>query len=97
MPQAVYILWATLLVIAVLAIPVLVFLLHQSWRAAWNIQRYFREMADAGEGIADHTDHIKALDDTISVAGGMLDTAVEVDKDAHTIEKVLSKRAAKFN
>ena len=94
-PQAVYILWSILLVIAVLAIPVLVFLLHQVWRAAYHIERYFKDMAIAGMGIAVNTDHVVALEDTTSVAGTILSTTTQIDEHAEIIEKTLEERAAK--
>ena len=95
MPQAVYIIWTILLAIAVLAIPVLVFLLHQVWRAAYHIERYFKDMATAGMGIAVNTDHVTALEDTTSVAGTILSTAAQIDEHAKVVEKTLGERAAK--
>ena len=40
--------------------------------AARSIERYFKEMKEAGIGVANNTEHIKALDDTIGVASGIL-------------------------
>ena len=50
-----------------------------------------------GLGIAGNTDHISALDDTISVASGMLDVAGQIDGNANTIKTALGDRAAKLN
>lgn len=97
MPQAVYILWAILLVVAVLAIPVITVGLHLTWQAARSIERYFAEMRDAGAGIAENTQHIKALNDTLAVASDMLDTAGAVNDHAATIKDTLAERAAKLN
>lgn len=93
MSQVIIILWILLLIVAVVAIPVLVTLLHRTWLAARSIERYFADMRDAGLGIADHTSHIKVLEDTISVASDMLDTAVDTDRHAATIEETLAARA----
>lgn len=97
MSQAVLILWTILLVVTVLLLPLIVSLLHRTWVASRNIERYFKEMLEAGLGVAGNTDHIKALDDTISVAGGMLEVAGKIDENANTIKEVLADRAAKLN
>ena len=97
MSQAVIILWTILLVVTVLLLPLIVSLLHKTWVASRNIERYFKEMLEAGLGIAGNTEHIKALNDTISVAGGMLDVAGKIDGNAKTIKGALADRAAKLN
>ena len=97
MSQAVLILWTILLVVTVLLLPLIVSLLHKTWVASRNIERYFKEMLDAGLGIAGNTEHIKALNDTISVAGGMLDVAGNINENANTIQGALADRAAKLN
>ena len=65
---------------------------HNS-NAALNIRRYLREMLTAGVGIAENTSSISALNDTISVAVGMVQTAEEIEKHTATIATVLSQRA----
>ena len=97
MSQAVIILWIILLIVTVLLLPLIVSLLHKTWVASRNNERYFKEMLEAGLGIAGNTEHIKALNDTISVAGGMLDVAGKIDENANTIEGALAGRAAKQN
>lgn len=97
MSQAVLILWTILLVVTVLLLPLIVSLLHKTWVASRNIERYFKEMLDAGLGIAGNTEHIKALNDTISVAGGMLEVAGKINENANTIKGALGDRAAKLN
>lgn len=97
MAQVVIILWIILLVVAVMAIPVLVTLLHRTWLAARSIERYFADMRDAGIGVAAHTEHIKALDDTISVASNMLNTSADIDSHAATIKNTLDQRAKELN
>lgn len=93
-PDAVYVIWAITLALAVLVIlPVAVYLLHRTLTAARGIERYLAEMRDAGIGIAGNTRHITALDDTISVATQMLDTAGSINDHAATIEMTLAARA----
>ncbi len=97
MSQAVIVLWTILLIVTVLLLPLIISLLHRTWVASKNIERYFKEMLEAGLGIAGNTEHIKALDDTIKVAGGMLEVAGEIDANANTIKGALADRAAKLN
>ena len=95
MPQAIYVLWTILLIVTVLLLPFIVGLLHRTWKAARSIEGYFAEMLEAGVGIAENTGSIEALDDTISVAGGILSTAGEINQHAETIKKTLADRATK--
>lgn len=94
MPQPVFVIWAITLAIAVLVVlPLVVYLLQRTLNAARNIELYFAEMRDAGVGIASNTSHITALDDTISVATQILDTAGSLKDHAATIETTLTARA----
>ncbi len=97
MPQAVYILWAILLIIVILATPLLVLLLHRTWKAARGIEIYFAEMLTAGLGIAGNTDNVKALDDTIQTAETILNKAGEINEHSEIIKKTLAARAAASN
>ncbi len=95
MPQAVYVIWVMVLVVAVLVLPLVVYLLHRTLRAARSIARYFEEMRIAGEGIAANTGHIPALEQTIEAGGTLLATAGDIDAHAATIEDVMIQRAAR--
>lgn len=97
MSQAVLILWTILLVVTVLLLPLIISLLHRTWRASRNIERYFKEMNEAGGGIAGNTAHITALNDTIGVATTMLGVAGQIDENAATIKGALAGRAANLN
>ena len=97
MPQAVYILWIIVLVVALILFPFIVRLLHKTFMAAKNIERYLREMKEAGMGIAGNTAHITALDSTITVAVDILESAGKINANAETIETVMADRSAKFN
>ena len=95
--NAVQILWAILLLVAVLLLPFIIRLLHKTLTAAKSIERYLKEMKEAGLGIAGNTEHIKALNSTIDVAVDILGSAGEINKNAETIKVTLADRAAKFN
>ncbi len=97
MPSAVYTLWIIVLAVALLLFPFIVRLLHKTMLAAKNIERYLREMKEAGLGIAGNTGYITALDSTIEVATGILDSAGKINTNAETIETVMADRSAKFN
>lgn len=97
MPQVVFTLWAILLIVTVLLLPYIVYLLHRTWVAAKNIERYFKESLDAGLGIAASSDKIVALDDTITVASGMLEVAGSINKHAEIVKDTVGGRAAKLN
>lgn len=97
MPQTVYILWIIVLVVALILFPFIVRLLHKTFVAAKNIELYLREMKEAGLGIAGNTAHITALNSTIEVATGILDSAGKINSNAETIKTVMADRSAKFN
>ncbi len=91
------ILWMILLIVAVLILPFIVRLLHKALIAANYIERYLKEMNEAGMGIAGNTEHINALNSTIDVAVGILGSAGEINSNSQIIETTLADRAAKFN
>ncbi len=96
LPTAVYAIWWTvLLVVVVVIVPLAIGLLHRTLRAALWIRRYLAEMLTHGVGIAENTNSIAALTDTISIAGAMVETAGNMEQHTGTIAKVLSQRAAK--
>lgn len=97
MPGIVYTLWIIVLAVALLLFPFIVRLLHKTLIAAKNIERYLREMKEAGLGIAANTGHITALDSTIGVATDILGSAGKINSNAETIKVTLADRAAKFN
>ncbi|MGQ0606832.1 MAG: hypothetical protein ACT4OQ_00005 [Chloroflexota bacterium] len=95
-PALVYVLWWILLIVAVLVVlPIVVYLLHRTLNAARGIERHFATALEAGLGIAGNTANIVALEDTISVAGGILETAGEIEQHAATIETALGARGGR--
>ena len=95
--DAVHVIWAaTLLLVVVVIVPLAVLLLHRALRAAISIRRYLDEMLAAGVGVAGNTASIAALDDTISVAGTMVEVAGNIKQHSATIASVLATRAGRL-
>lgn len=93
-PDAVYTLWAIgLAVTLVVFVPLAVYLLHRTWRAARSIQRYAAEALQAAAGIARNTPTIGALGATIEAATDMLGAASAVERKLDTIAGVLEQRS----
>jgi hypothetical protein len=93
-PDAVYTIWAIGVVVTlVLFVPLAVYLLHRTWRAARSIQRYAAEALVAARGIAGNTQHITALDGTIAIATEMLDAAGAAERKLNTVATVLEDRS----
>ena len=97
MPAIVNILWIVVLAVALILFPFIVRLLHKTFIAAKNIERYLKDMKEAGLGIAGNTEHITALNSTIDVAVDILNSAGKINTNAETIKGVMADRAAKFN
>ncbi len=97
MPVTVYVLWIIVLAVAVLLLPFIIRLLHKTLIAAKHIERYLKEMKEAGLGIAGNTEHITALNSTIEVATDILGSAGKINSNAETIKVTMANRAAKFN
>ncbi len=95
MPQVVYILWAIVLLVVIIALPFLVVLLNQALREARFIEKYMADMLTAGVGIAQNTDHIRKLEDTIQTATRILKTAETINTHSQTIQITLASRAGK--
>jgi len=94
LPNAVYtIWWIGLLVTLVVFVPLAVYLLHRTWRAARSIQWYAAEALTAAAGIAGNTKYVPALDDTIGVASQMLGVADGIVSKLDTAATVLAERA----
>jgi hypothetical protein len=93
-PDTVYTIWAIGIVLTlVVFVPLAVYLLHRTFRAARSIQRYAAEALIATRGIAGNTRHIPALDATAAVATDMLGAAGGVERKLDTIAGVLEARA----
>ena len=94
LPTAVYVIWwVTLIIVALIIVPVTIALLHKTLRATIAIKRYLSEMLAAGVVIADNTSSIPALKETISIGGDMLGTAEKLKEHTGALAEVLSSRA----
>ena len=94
MPDTVYtIWWVGLIATLVVFVPLSVYLLHRTWVAARSIRQYAAEALTAAAGIANNTQHIPALDATISVGGAMVGIAGEIAAKLEAAGGVLAGRA----
>ncbi|GAC1444977.1 MAG: hypothetical protein NVSMB52_04930 [Chloroflexota bacterium] len=94
-PGIVYFLWwATLVIAVVVILPLAVYLLHRTLRAARQIERYAATTLTAGVGVAGNTANIEALNSTIAVAVDILGSAKAIEEHTGAIEGVLGARAA---
>ncbi len=95
-PMAVYVIWwATLIVAVVVVLPLAVYLLHRTLVAARQIERYAARALEAGVGIAGNTENVGALERTISVATGIVETARSIEQRTGTIEEVFEAQAGR--
>lgn len=95
-PTAALVVWGiTLLIIAVVIVPLAVALLQRTLKAARSIESYLAEMRAAGLGVAQHTGAIPALDQTIGTAGAMGGVAGRLAKRAAAIAGILAARAGR--
>lgn len=94
-PGAVYVIWWLVLAVAVfIVLPLILYLLHRTLRAARHIERYFAETLEAGVAIVQSTGAEPALNDTIAVATGILETAGAIEQKAGAAASVLASRVA---
>jgi hypothetical protein len=71
-----YWIWAvTLAVITFVVVPVALYWLHRLLKAARSIERYTREMLEAGVGIANNTAAVPALEQTLATAGSLVEAS----------------------
>jgi len=92
-PVAVYVIWwATLIVAVVVVLPLAVYLLHRTLRAARQIEHYAARALAAGVGIAGNTKNVSALKDTISTATGILESTNSIKGRTGAIEGVFETR-----
>lgn len=92
-PDAVYTIWAVGLVVTLVVwVPIAVYSLHRTWRAAQSIRRYAHESLVAARGIVHNTSSISALTATIGVATDMVTTAEAVEQKLGAIGDLLASR-----
>mgnify|MGYP001806624763 FL=1 len=79
--------WAvTLVIVAVVIVPLALSLLGRALAAARNIEGYMKDMRTAGVGIAGNTAAIPALDTTLATAAAMAPVAQGIAETAAAAE-----------
>jgi len=86
---------ATLLVVALLIVPVAVSFLARALTAARAIERYLADMLAAGVQVADHTGAVPALDQTIEAAVAMKPVASAIEAKTAAVAALIAQRAQK--
>lgn len=93
MPDVVYTIWTVGLVVTLVVwVPIAVYSLHRTWKAAQSIRGYAYESLEAAKGIVHNTASISALTATIGVATDMVTTAEAVERKLGTIADLLASR-----
>lgn len=86
-------LWWTVLAVALLVVvPLAVYLLHRTWRAARMIERYTADTLAAARGVAEHTASIPALDRTVEAAGPLKERTGRLVAASERLGETLSSR-----
>lgn len=84
----------TLLIVALIVVPVAFHHLRRALNAAWAIERNMADMLEAGGKIAGHTGAVPALDQTIRVAVAMKPVAEAIETRTKAVAALLGTRAA---
>lgn len=91
-PPAVFWIWGiTLAVVTLIVVPLALYLLHRTLRAAMSIERYTRESLEAGVGIASNTAAISALDETIAAATSLLEATQKLRQRTADISEAVRR------
>ena len=78
----VYWIWgATLVIVTLVIVPLAIYRLHRTLRAAIMIEKHTRESLEAGVRIMENTAAVAALDETIAAATSLLE-ATKILQDA---------------
>ncbi len=84
----------TLLIVALVIVPVAIHYLRRALKAARAIERNLKDMLDAGVKIAGHTGAVPALDATIKTAVAMKPVADSIEGKTRVVAELLAGRAA---
>ena len=85
--------WTTLAIVVFVIVPLAVYLLDRTLRAARSIRVYVAEMLAAGLGVAGNTAAIPALADTTATAVEMIGVAERLKAHSSTLVTILGQRA----
>lgn len=93
-PPAVFWIWgATLVIVTMVIVPVAIYLLHRTLRAAMAIERNIREGLDAGARIAANTAAVAALGETIAAATSLLEATKVLQETTGAIANAVAGRS----
>lgn len=84
--------WVALGLTVLVIVPLAVYLLHRTWKAARNIRRYAEEALEAGRGIAEHAAAVGALDETIGAAVPVVEKAEALEETTGRMAGILRNR-----
>ena len=84
----------TLLIVALVIVPVAIHYLRRALKAARAIERNLADMLEAGGKIAGHTGAVPALDTTIKTAVAMKPVADNIEAKTKAVADLLATRAA---
>lgn len=85
--------WIVLALTALIILPLVAYLLHRALHAAKRIDQNAAKALAAGLAVAGNTADIEALDETISTATRISQTATEIETHTGQIATVLASRA----
>lgn len=83
----------TILIVALVIVPVALSLLSRALRAARAIETNLHDMLEAGVKIAGHTGAVPALDDTIATAVAMEPVAGAIKEKTGIVAELLAERS----
>ena len=92
---ALWICGITLLIIALVIVPLAILLLHRTLQNARSIEHYLAGMREAGAGVADQTAAIPALDQTLETAVAMIGVAASLERRSGAVAAILAGRAGR--
>jgi hypothetical protein len=88
-PAVLWVWGITVAAIAIVIVPLAVYLLHRTLTASRSIERYLRESLEAGRGIAANTEAVTALEETIAIASSLLGTTRKIQQHTAAIPGAL--------
>ena len=83
----------TVLLVALVIVPVAISLLSKTLKHAKSIERYLSDMLNAGVPIVSHTAAIRAVDDLIAVAKKLKANVEPIESGTGSLAELLVQRA----
>lgn len=84
--------WIALILTVVVVLPLAVYLLNRTLRAARKIEYSLARARDAGSGIARNTAEAEQLNTTLNAAPGLLEPAAGIERGSATLTRTLTER-----